>query len=213
MHTSHPAARRQVRVLFWLLATLLLANVTSVWAEAPAEAEACASCHGEKGISQDGDIPIIAGASAFFLENQLFLFRDKGRPCAGELFSQREEPPPEPDHCALAADWSDDDIAKIAGYFSKLPHQSAEQSVDAALAQTGKAIHEQSCDRCHAEGGSLALDDAGILAGQWRPYLIRTLKSFRADERWQEEKMAEATSDLSDDDIKALAEYYVSEGQ
>lgn len=213
MHTSHPAARKQVRFLFWLLATLLLANVTSVWAEAPAEAEACASCHGEKGISQDSDIPIIAGASDFFLENQLFLFRDKGRPCAGELFSQREESPPKPDHCALAADWSDDDIAKLAGYFSKLPHQSAEQSVDAALAQTGKAIHEQSCDRCHAEGGSLALDDAGILAGQWRPYLIRTLKSFRADERWQEEKMAEATSELSDDDIKALAEYYVSEGQ
>ncbi|ROQ20733.1 cytochrome c553 [Marinimicrobium koreense] len=213
MHTSHAAVREQTRFLFWPLAILLLANAASVWAEAPVEAEACASCHGEKGISRDGDIPIIAGASNFFLENQLFLFRDKGRPCAGELFSQRAESPPKPDHCALAADWSDDDIAKIAGYFSALPHQSAEQSFDTELAQIGKAIHERSCDRCHAEGGSLALDDAGILAGQWRPYLIRTLESFRAGERWQEEKMADATAKLSDDDIKALAEYYVSVGQ
>jgi len=212
MNQSHRAVRGPGRVLFGLLAAALLASTPLANAETPSQLQNCVGCHGENGISKNSDIPIIAGASAFFLENQLFLFRDEGRPCAGELFSQQEDPPAD-NHCALATDWSDADIAALAGYFSELPHHSAEQSVDAALAQTGKAIHERSCDRCHAEGGSLALDDAGILAGQWRPYLIRTLKSFRAEERWQEEKMAEATATLSDDDIKALAEYYVSVGQ
>lgn len=213
MHRAYPAVHGSARFLSWLIPVMLLTGAVSVCAEVPAKVPVCIGCHGENGISQSGDIPVIAGASAFFLENQLFLFRDKGRPCAGELFSQREGSPPEPDHCALAADWSDADITALAGYFSKLPHQSVEQLVDEALAQTGKAIHERSCDRCHAEGGSLALDDAGILAGQWRRYLIRSLKSFRAGERWQEEKMAEMTARLSDDDIKALAEYYVSMGQ
>lgn len=212
MHNACAAVRGSTRFLSWLLPAAALAGAVSVTAEVPSNVQACVGCHGENGISQNSDIPIIAGASAFFLENQLFLFRDEGRPCASELFAQQEEPPA-PDHCALATDWSDDDITELAGYFAERPHQSAEQSVDAALAETGQAIHERHCDRCHAEGGSLALDDAGILAGQWRPYLIRTLESFRAGERWQEEKMADATANLSDDDIKALAEYYVSVGQ
>jgi len=58
------------------------------------------------------------------------------------------------------------------------------------MADASQAIHEHSCFRRHASAGSLPLGNAGILAGQWRSHLIRTLTSFRNSDRWQDQKMA-----------------------
>lgn len=184
-----------------------------VRAEAPAKADSCVECHGEQGVSGNPDIPIIAGPSAFYLENQLFLFQQQNRPCAEKLFDAHTPAPPASNHCELVVDLSEGEIMELAAYFASQPHKPAEQTTDQALAKTGEALHERSCSRCHANAGSLPLDDAGILAGQWRPYLIRTLTSFREGDRWQEEKMAEEVSKLSDQDIRALAEFYASQGQ
>lgn len=196
-----------------LVAIAAMILSASPWAEAPAKADSCTDCHGAQGQSEDSEIPIIAGPSAFYLENQLFLFQQKDRPCASEQFSAHSPAPPAEDHCDLVADFSEDDIIELAAYFADQPHKPAEQNTDPELAKAGQAIHDRSCSRCHANAGSLKLDDAGILAGQWRPYLIRTLTSFRDSDRWQDEKMAEEVEKLSDQDIKALAEFYASQSQ
>ena len=57
------------------------------------------------------------------------------------------------------------------------------------------------------------LDDAGILAGQWKGYLISTLQDYKNGDRWQPEKMQPATTALGEKDIQALAEYYAREGK
>jgi sulfide dehydrogenase cytochrome subunit len=181
-------------------------------AAAPDSAESCIGCHGSDGISQDPSTPMIAGASAFFLENQLFLFQGEERPCVADLFA-KVDGAPAADHCALVADWSEDTIVEVAGHYSEQPHQAADQSVDAGLAEAGAAIHEASCERCHADSGSDPADDAGILAGQWQPYLVRTMTDFREGRRMQPGTMEREVKALSDADIEALAAYYASQGQ
>lgn len=183
-----------------------------VWAaERPEAVETCAHCHGEDGLSEDSEIPIIAGASAFFLENQLFIYKEEARPCEADRFKDTAEVEAE-SHCALATGLSEDDIIALAEYYGSQPFQPADQPVDQALAEKGASIHNRSCDKCHAEGGSLKLDDAGILAGQWKPYLIEQMEYFRNGDRWQPEKMQPKMEELSEQDIKALAEFYASQG-
>lgn len=178
----------------------------------PEAAKTCADCHGDNGVSTNKDHPTIAGASAFFLENQLVIYQEKARPCVPELFKEAEKQPPEKDHCALAQSLSEDDVTALADYFSSQDFVPADQPVDEGLAGKGESIHAAKCDKCHTEGGSLALDDAGILAGQWKPYLLRQLEHFKAGKRWQPEKMEPEIKDLSEQDMKALVEYYASQG-
>lgn len=212
MHSSlRTFTLKSVSITLVTIAAVVLS--TSPRAEAPAKADSCTDCHGAGGQSEDKEIPIIAGPSAFYLENQLFLFQQEDRPCVSEPFSAHAPKPPADNHCDLMADFSEDEIVELAAYFANQPHQPAKQSTDPELAKIGQAIHERSCSRCHANAGGLKLDDAGILAGQWKPYLISTMTSFRDSDRWQDEKMAEEMDRLSDQDIKALAEFYASQGQ
>lgn len=195
-----------------VLGALALVAAPMALAGAPGSAESCLGCHGSDGISSDPDTPTIAGASAFFLENQLFLFQGEERPCVADLFA-KVDGAPAADHCALVADWSEDTIVEVAAHYSEQSHQAADQSVDAGLAEAGAATHEASCARCHADSGSDPADDAGILAGQWQPYLVRTMTDFREGRRMQPATMEREMQALSDADIEALAAYYASQGQ
>lgn len=182
----------------------------------PELAKTCAICHGENGLSDEPEVPIIAGASGFFLENQIAVFAEEARPCEADFFKEEAAEPEHDisaeDHCALAAEVSDDEMVELAEYFAGEPFEPAQQEVDAALADQGASIHAGACERCHTEGGSLALDDAGILAGQWKPYLMEQMEYYKAGERWQPEKMQPEMEKLSEDDMKALAEFYAREG-
>jgi cytochrome subunit of sulfide dehydrogenase len=177
-----------------------------------ADPSSCAGCHGQDGISQDPNIPTISGASEFFIENQLVLFQDEARPCVGDLFAQFDNAPAS-DHCALMADLSEADIEGLAAHYAEQPFKAASQSIDAGRAGAGAAIHDQSCERCHSAGGSDPEDDAGLLAGQWKPYLERALHDFREGRREQPAAMERAVQALSEADIEALAAYYASQGQ
>ena len=73
------------------------------------------------------------------------------------------------------------------------------------------AIHERDCAVCHTDGGSNAEDDSGILAGQPMGYLEMMLAEYRATERDQPEPMQKKIAGLSDDDVKALVNYYASQ--
>ena len=140
------------------------------------------------------------------------IFAGEARPCASEVFEQESEIDVE-NHCALAASLSEDQQIEAAAHYASQPFQAADQPVDEALASQGASIHEASCERCHSEAGSLALDDAGILAGQWKDYLLEQFRHFKAGERWQEEKMQPEMEALSEEDMRALAEFYAQAGQ
>ena len=171
----------------------------------------CNDCHGDAGVSQWNDMPTIAGIDAFSHSEALFIYRDRARPCADSAFRQGDTARPETSMCEIAAELDDDTIEALADHYAALPFKAAVQPFDAALAETGKAVHEDGCDRCHSDGGSNQDDEASILAGQWRGYLERTFAEYRSGDREQPEKMAERVDELSDDDVTALIHYYASQ--
>ncbi|MDH3586400.1 MAG: c-type cytochrome [Gammaproteobacteria bacterium] len=171
----------------------------------------CNGCHGDDGVSQWTDVPTIAGVPEFVHSDALYIFRDEARPCSESQYKQGDTSKPATTMCAVTADLSDDMIDEIAAYYAGLPFVAAKQDFDAALAEAGKAVHEGNCDKCHSDGGANPEDEAGILAGNMMGYLEAQLADYRAGEREQPKKMEEKVSALTDDDVKALVNYYASQ--
>jgi sulfide dehydrogenase cytochrome subunit len=160
----------------------------------------CNGCHGDDGVSQWTDVPTIAGVPEFVHSDALYIFRDEARPCSESQYKQGDTSKPATTMCAVTADLSDDMIDEIAAYYAGLPFVAAKQDFDAALAEAGKAV-----------GGANPEDEAGILAGNMMGYLEAQLADYRAGEREQPKKMEEKVSALTDDDVKALVNYYASQ--
>lgn len=170
--------------------------------------DSCAGCHNENGVTDDPQIPTIAGVGSFFLENQFAIFSEGARPCAADAFADHDAD----DHCAIVSALSDDEKMELAEYYGEQSFAAFEQEVDSGLAEQGESIHNASCDRCHTDSGAEPFDDAGILAGQPIPYLIEQFKHYKAGERWQPESMAEEMQ-LDEEQMKALAHFYAGAGQ
>ena len=180
-------------------------------ADIDAMMEGCDGCHGDNGVSQSSDIPTIAGIDAFGHADQLFMFRDEERPCSESEYRQGDTSRAATTMCALTADLSDDDIEALGDAYSALPFVAAVQDFDTALAESGAAIHEKECDKCHSDGGANVDDEASILAGQWIGYLEDTFAQYASGDRPQDKKMKEKMDALSADDVKALIHYYASQ--
>lgn len=185
-------------------AALLLLSASAWSAPDPSLIASCDHCHGEKGISTKQDVPSIAGISSTVQVASLKAFKSRARPC-----TSISSPPG--DMCTVAAKLSDSDISSLADYYSKLPHASTKQPIDAAKAASGKAIAARNCEGCHSKGGSDPSDDAGILAGQPVGWLKSAITAYKAGKIPQQEKMMkDKLSRLSDADVEALAQYYGS---
>lgn len=197
------------RVFGIMLAIAFFATASA--ADTESEIRGCESCHGDGGASVHAPIPVIGGMSAFYLEEQMLAYQEGRRPCDEVEYPEGPRKGEAGNMCEEAAGLTPQQITEMADYFSQKPFVVPEQSHDQALAKKGKKLHEQHCSKCHSEGGGLAFDDAGILAGQWRGYLLDTLEAFRADKRWMPEKMITKIENLSDADVKALVEFYVSQ--
>lgn len=188
-------------------AALALAPLAS--AGAPAAAAGCADCHGKDGVSTTVDIPTIAGISAFALEEQLGQYKAKERPCE----KVKDKNGKMGDMCTIAGKLSDADITAVAAHFASLKFVPFNNTFDPAKAAMGKKVHATNCEKCHSEGGSLAEDDASILAGQPKGYLVLALKELRAKQRPMDEKMAPKIKALTDAEVEALIEFFASGGK
>ena len=190
-----------------LASAALLGFGAAAQADVAATAESCNECHGVAGLGADKGVPNIAGLSEYYHADQLYFYRDGDRPCVdvdapgGGTTNM----------CTIVADMSDEDIDAIAAHYAEMPFAPAAQAFDAALAEAGKAIHERDCEKCHTDGGSNIDDDAGILAGQWMPYMDMVFKMYMAGERSQDDQMKKKMDALSEDDLKALLHFYASQ--
>jgi sulfide dehydrogenase cytochrome subunit len=138
-----------------------------------------------------------------YLEAQMTAYAKAQRPC--EKMSGT-------DMCEIAKKLSADLVKSTAKHYAALKFASAVQVSDPQLASKGKALHEARCEGCHSNGGSDPADDAGILAGQWKPYLEASLQDFASGKRVQPAVMKSKTSGLSADEVHALSAFYASEG-
>jgi sulfide dehydrogenase cytochrome subunit len=188
-----------------------LSLATSAWAaDIPKLVENCTNCHDKDGASRESDVPIIAGYSAPYLSDSLAAHKKKERPCPEAKYQSGDKKGQKTDMCLVAKDLSDTDIRQVAQYFAGKKFVRAQQNFDPALAKKGKEIHERSCEKCHAEGGSLASDDSGILAGQWMPYLEETFKEYSSGKHPMPKMMKRKMEKLEKADFDALVNYYGS---
>jgi cytochrome subunit of sulfide dehydrogenase len=188
-----------------------LSLATAAWAaDVNKLVENCANCHGKDGASTESDVPIIGGYSAAVLGDNLTAYKKKERPCPETKYRGGDKKGQKTDMCQVAKDLSEADIKQLAQHFAGKKFVRAQQKFDPALAKKGKEIHEHSCEKCHSEGGSLASDDAGMMAGQWMPYLKEQFKDYQSGKRPMVKKMKPKMEKLEAADIDALVNYYGS---
>jgi len=97
-------------------------------------------------------------------------------------------------------------------FFELQAFAPARQQFDPLLVTEGARIHQEAnCETCHSKGGSENNGMSAILAGQWTPYLERSLLRIRAGERKGPKVMNRAIREFSDQDIAALLSYYASQ--
>lgn len=172
--------------------------------------ESCADCHGKNGASTEPDIPIIGGYSIEFLTDNLNAYKNKDRDCPETKVRAGSKKGTKSDMCQVVKDMSESDIKQIAEHFSKQKFVRAKQKFDPVLAKRGKQVHDQYCEKCHSEGGTVAGDDAGMPAGQWMPYLRQAFDEFYTGKRPIAKKMKIKLDEINKSDLEALIHFYGS---
>ncbi len=170
----------------------------------------CSYCHGKDGASTDSDVPIIGGYSVEFLVNNLKAYRDHDRDCPDTKYRSGPDKGKKSSMCQITKELKDGDIQQIAAYLSKKKFVHAKQKFDPVLAAKGKDIHDMYCEKCHSEGGTQAKDDAGMMAGQWIPYLHQAIEEFQSGKRPIPKKMKAKLEEVTPEDINALIQFYGS---
>jgi len=163
--------------------------------------DTCAGCHGQNGNSNGPSIPTLAGMSDVYLVDTMEGYK------SGEI--------PSTIMGRLAKGYTKKEIKQMGKYFASQKFVAAKQNSDAKKAKLGVAIHEDYCEKCHSDGGTSVDDEAGILKGQWRPYLAAQLMDYQSKDRVASKKMTKKMKSMhkkhGDAGIKALLEYYSSD--
>ncbi|HEX9180306.1 MAG TPA: c-type cytochrome [Burkholderiales bacterium] len=188
---------------FWAALGAALA-AASARADRPSAAmlsEPCAACHGTRGASAGPAVPTIGGQPALYITASLNAFRDGRRPSS--VMGR------------IAKGFAREDFIVIGQFYAAQAYLPARQTVDAALAERGRRVHELRCERCHADGGRRFESDEAkapgpILAGQWLQYLQIVLREFSERERALPAGMDQAFRTLERGDPEALAHFYAS---
>ena len=164
-------------------------------------ANTCAGCHGTDGASSGPAIPTIAG-----LSNDYFIDIMQG-------YAEGTVPATIMDR--IAQGYSEDEIKQLAKFYIAKPFVKAKQDFDPKLVKEGGKLHDKYCEKCHAEGGQSAEDDAGVMAGQWTPYLMYQFEDFNAGHREapkkMDKKMKQMLSKEGKSALDALTSYYASQ--
>ncbi|MCP5278940.1 MAG: c-type cytochrome [Thiobacillus sp.] len=155
----------------------------------------CNNCHGTGGVSVGLSMPSIAGLSESYLKNIMTEWKTGARASANMT--------------RLIKGYTDDEIAALAQYYSKLPWKPAAQSVSADILAKGKEVTER-CETCHgATGGQPDDADTPMLAGQWAKYMELELLKYR-DEGFQmtHKKMTRNARKMEEGDVATAAKFH-----
>jgi cytochrome c553 len=172
------------------------------------KAKKCVKCHGETGVSDDDEIPNIAGQSASYVYKQLMDYKTGTR--EGGRMSK------------TARKLSEQDIANMAQFhaaqtLTPMPGVAKPASTPALVDKGDAGRGLTACADCHgADGlGKDADYDAPGLAGMSPVYFVETMQAFKSGERANDpdEVMRQSAKALSDAEIKALSAYYLALGQ
>jgi cytochrome c553 len=154
----------------------------------------CLGCHGienYKNVYPTYNVPKLVGQHPEYLIAALKGYRGKDR-SHGTMYAQ-------------ASSLSDKDIEDIAAYLS-----GAVLPQTAPVNGTPPAKVTELCMACHGSNGVGITGDYPTLAGQHADYLERALQEYKKGDR-KNPVMATFIGQLSDADIKSVAEYYAAQ--
>lgn len=190
---NHKACALLLTALALFPATLLAAPTGQ------ALAFTCAGCHGTDGSSVGPSSPSIAG-----MDPDVFIDVMKG-------YQQDKRNSTIMNRIAKA--YSDEQLKGMAWFFAKQELRLKPQEHDPQLAERGKKLHNQYCEKCHENGG--VHGDSGTLAGQWKPYLeysmIDYIGGLRPYPRKMKRKVDAVIEAEGKDAVQALIHYYSSQ--
>lgn len=163
-------------------------------------AQTCLGCHGAPGLRNPGpvfQIPMIGGQHADYIVAALQAYKKEDRP-HGTMRAQ-------------AASLSDQDMADIAEFFAAMDGNSRPSIENDALVAKGKElVKDKACYTCHGQTGDDDSSDFPKLAGQYKSYLVHSLKEYRSGER-NNIIMGGQAKGLTIRDIEALSAYFASQ--
>jgi cytochrome c553 len=153
----------------------------------------CVSCHGEKGMPVEPDMPILWGQEFYYLYVQLKDYKAERR------FSEFMND--------VVAEMSRAEMKAVAQYFSEKPWPpTGFRSTREEDAKGMVAANAGQCFQCHIGN---YIGDSGVprLAGQQLGYLERTMLEFKNKIRRNSRAKGSLFATFNDSDIEALARY------
>ena len=196
------------KALVALIGSVLMVGSTQVLAgpSASAMANTCAGCHGTNGQSVGPASPNLAGMSeSYFIDSMV------GFKALPKEKNHAEDARPATIMQRIAKGYTDEQIEQMAAHFAKMPVYKAKVPHDAAKAKSGANLYDKRCAKCHDENGALPDDDAGILAGQWLPWMEFSMADFKNGHREMPKKMKKQVKKMSDEEIEAVLHFFASQ--
>ena len=161
----------------------------------------CTGCHGTDGVSQGPASPTIAGLSKDYFVETMEGF------ASGEIRSTIMG--------RIAKGYTKDEFGQMANFYGERKFVKVKQEFNSKLVKKGAKLHDKYCEKCHGDGGQSAEDDAGVMAGQWTPYVKWQLSNFNAGDRDSPKKMKKKMKKMlakeGNAGLEALLNYYASQ--
>ena len=155
--------------------------------------ETCATCHGEKGLPKEDNIPILAGQEFYYIYVQL---KDIKK---GMRKSEVMEP--------FVEELDKTTLMALAKYFSEQKWPRIQFKGNPDIVSKGEmAASAGQCVACHL-GSYTGNSRVPRLAGQQPQYLEKTMLDFKNKIRKNSPAKGSLMSSFTDKDIAALAEY------
>jgi cytochrome c553 len=179
----------------------LIAGLGTAIASAAARAETiedkaqlCSACHGENGIPQQKNIPVIWGQNQGYLYLNLRDYKSGAR--KDDIMSP------------ISQTIERDDMMALALYFSQKRWPDLQQPAASAdvAARAQRANVALGCTGCH-QGQYQGEGTQPRLAGQGKDYLQQSMLDFRSRKRGNNPGMTDLMLAISEDDIAACAAY------
>ena len=160
----------------------------------------CLACHGEKGPSEQPEVPPLGAQPAFYVMVQLYMFRERLRTV--EIMN------------AMTKGLTDDDLRNMADVIAKLPPpRPVEAPGDPVRLDRARALIQQHrCNFCHNPDFS-GTQQVPRLAGQREDYLVKALREYKSNTRRSyDTAMGDVLYAISDEQLFDLA-YFLARFQ
>lgn len=189
---------RSLRFLVILTVTATLATAGRAQETADPEefdveatVEICATCHGEEGVPEDREIPILWGQQFYYIYVQLRDYQAGRR--ANDIMS------------VIASEFDRDQMKALAQYFADKEWPRIDAQAGEAAAQGRSSLSAGQCAQCH----NTYFGDSRIprLAGQHPEYLARTMLEFKQKIRLNSAAKGTLLASFDDAQIEAMARY------